>query len=273
LKLKNQDFHLGNFVAEFNQTRDLVVGAVNTIAHQVRAYRRSSPGKWLEVKKWERGGCDWESIRRIPRDWLQLQYGWKPLMSDVLGAINHLGRPQPPKLVSVKGYADDRDEVTKVYTSIDGSSTCKVKGTVQFQAWVRLYYSLQEAHVAEISSLGLVNPAEIIWEKLPYSFVVDWFTPVGGWLSSLTADAGFSFQGGSLSKMSKMGDLISAQPAYHNVPGAIRTGPGISWTGQSFVFDRTCYSDTPVPGLYFKNPLSPVHIANAIALLVTAFER
>jgi hypothetical protein len=33
-------------------------------------------------------------------------------------------------------------------------------------------------------SLGLVNPAEIAWEVVPYSFVVDWFLPIGSYISA-----------------------------------------------------------------------------------------
>lgn len=42
----------------------------------------------------------------------------------------------------------------------------------------------------QLNGLGLLNPALLWWELLPYSFVVDWFLPVGDVLTSLTAGIG-----------------------------------------------------------------------------------
>jgi hypothetical protein len=134
-----------------------------------------------------------------------------------------------------------------------------------------MYYALSDATLAEFSSLGLINPLEIVWELLPYSFVVDWFLPIGNWLSSMTADAGFTFQGGSLSCMSKVKSDGVKDVVWLNHPTAQASGATPVLTGQSFNFVRTCYASSPVPGLYFKNPLSATHIANAMALLALAF--
>jgi hypothetical protein len=38
---------------------------------------------------------------------------------------------------------------------------------------------------AILYSLGVTKPLSIIWEAIPFSFVVDWFVRVGDWLSSL----------------------------------------------------------------------------------------
>jgi hypothetical protein len=33
------------------------------------------------------------------------------------------------------------------------------------------------------SALGLMNPAKIVWNAIPFSFAVDWFVNVAGWLN------------------------------------------------------------------------------------------
>jgi hypothetical protein len=33
--------------------------------------------------------------------------------------------------------------------------------------------------------LGLLDPATVLWEIIPYSFVVDWFLPIGSYLDNL----------------------------------------------------------------------------------------
>jgi hypothetical protein len=42
------------------------------------------------------------------------------------------------------------------------------------------------------SRLGLINPASVAWELVPFSFVVDWFTGFGSYLDSFTELAGLS---------------------------------------------------------------------------------
>jgi hypothetical protein len=54
------------------------------------------------------------------------------------------------------------------------------------------YFSgrLSNPSLAQLNGTGLLNPALLYWELMPYSFVVDWFIPVGDVLASLTAGLG-----------------------------------------------------------------------------------
>lgn len=271
-KLKDQDFHLGQFLGEFEQTERMIANRIRTIANQVRRYRRGNPaGVWERIKRYHKGGCGRRYARWIPRGWLELQYGWRPLLSDIWGAINHLMKEGRDPLISVKGYAQEEDEMIQNISGLLGAS-CTLRYRVQHKCWVRLYYRLNNAGLAEVSSLGLLNPLEVIWELVPYSFVVDWVLPIGPWLGSLTADAGFSFVGGSVSRMTKNpsgGSVLRFNMG--NTPPGKTTGDPPVMEGEAFSFTRGCYPNSPVPGLYIKNPLSAEHIANATALLVQAF--
>lgn len=271
-RLKDQDIHLGNFIAEFGQTERLIGSSITRIAASVRKWRRRNPVKlWDDVKRFQRGGCGRQYARRIPASWLELQYGWRPLLSDIFGAIQHLGKPDRDPLISVKGYEKRSDQVNQSVTGLYGGS-CVLGFNVEHECWVKLHYKLNSPGLAEVSSLGLINPVEIVWELLPYSFVVDWVFPIGPWLGALTADAGFSFIGGSSSRMSRFpegGRVVSYN--WGNSPPGRTTGDLPVVEGNAFSFQRTCYTSSPVPGIYVKNPLSAVHVANAIALLVQAF--
>ena len=276
LKLKSQDIHLGNFLAEFGKTAQMFVGTATVIASGVRRFRRSNPKElWDLIKKWERGNLPREFWHCIPSGWLQLQYGWLPLMSDVFGACNALSKGDRLPLAHVKGYAEDTTIETVNFSSVDGSSNGTLQSETLHKCWVSLYYQLKNPVLAELSSLGLINPVEIVWELLPYSFVVDWFLPIGNWLSSLTADVGFTFQGGSMSTSSKQKGCEVKRIQWEDSTGGgnhvFASGGQPNLSGSAYNFVRSCYSSSPVPGLYVKNPFSPKHIANALALLVQAF--
>lgn len=269
-KLKNQDVHLGTFIAEGRRTTSMVANAARTIAGQVRRFRRDFPSLWLEVVQRQnrpnrnRRKCD------IPGKWLELQYGWTPLLSDIHGAIQHLKKGRRKPIVTVSSSVED--EVVSVQDhSMDGG----VWGYRRFKhKWVvktYLHYGLASNPLAEVSSLGLVNPAEIAWELVPYSFVIDWFLPVGNWLSALTADVGYSFLTGGQSRKVTTTPKGQFELAYMPVNGLRFSAPSLNGKAEHFV--RHCYSQSPVPGLYVKNPISGLHVANAIALLVVAFRR
>ena len=173
----------------------------------------------------------------------------------------------------VKSRSEDKRLILKSHPGRGLNCYCQTWFEVEDKVGVQLTYKLSSPVLAELSSLGLINPAEIIWELTRYSFVVDWLIPVGGWLSSLTSDVGYSFVSGSLSRTARMryqsSDVLFNPPLAPNLSVLQLSPPRWAGTRKSFV--RTCYAGSPVPGLYVKNPLSLKHAANAIALLAKAF--
>jgi len=124
-----------------------------------------------------------------------------------------------------------------------------------------------------VSQLGLVNPAEIVWEMMPYSFIADWFVPIGPWIGSLTADIGYTFKGGSYSVISRSEEQVVSFTPEDRVAGTTRytyIGAPPKMLAKLFSFKRSCYLSSPVPGLYVKSPVSALHFANATALLSLA---
>jgi len=272
-RLKDQKIHLGNFLAEGGKTLQMVGDAMSSIASSVKKFRRRNPARtWADVKRFQTGSKRF--IAKIPDNWLQLQYGWKPLMSDVYGAINEIYDKQSRGAVfRVTATAHQDDLVDRKVSSLqDANSYCRIEQQSRHKCHVSLWYKLANNQLREVSTLGLINPAEIVWECTPFSFVVDWFTPVSSWLSALTADQGFTFVSGSQSRKTTYRESLNGvffeQTPTHFVSG---DGPAITGPGGEN-FTRLCYASTPVPGLYFKNPLSVILVLNSLALLRQAFK-
>jgi hypothetical protein len=104
--------------------------------------------------------------------------------------------------------------------------------------------------------------------------VVDWFLPVGNWLSTLDADFGWDFHSGTLTKFSRGGSSsIFTRSGF--IPGDVKVDfSGDYYSAKGFSMTRTVYSSASWGGIpRFKNPLSSQHIANALSLLVQAFRR
>jgi hypothetical protein len=206
---------------------------------------------------------------QIPSQWLEIQYGWNPLMSDVMGAMLHLQHRNRFRLSTVHVTASGKSESDLILPRGGrNSSGVNLSFRIKHQASVFLTYRMSSPQLAEVSSLGLVNPIEILWEIIPYSFVVDWFLPVGPWLSSLTGDVGMSFLTGGRNLKSTV-KFVSAD--VYAPPAAAERWDPPKLGGSSGTFTRTSYATTPFPGLYVKSPLSVLHTLNGLALLAQSF--
>lgn len=266
-KLKEQDIHLGNFIGEFHKTVEMIATNARTIAKQVTNFRKRFPKDWLQVKRVQTGGLPRHRWCEIPNRWLELQYGWKPLLSDIQGGLNHLFKENKRSMPYILAKATVKDEVLTEQNVIGakyGIHTKTLWLSERF-ATVALAYRVTNPVVHELSSLGLLNPLEIVWEVTKYSFVVDWFLPIGPWMSALTGDAGLEFITGTVSKFSKLSFRGDTGVDLSGVdPHITCTGSGPVYEGFAINLDRGCLSSTPFPGLYVKNPMSALHAANAL---------
>lgn len=267
LKLKAQDIHVGEFVAEGREAIHMVSSHVREIARSVLRFRRN-PTQWMKVISTETGNLPRFRWCEIPSAWLELQYGWKPLLADIMGAANHMShrwRFNVP-YVSVDAYVKQEDEIHSS-CSLAGGADGRYRFKLTSKVWTNLVFGLKNPTVAEISALGLINPAEIVWEVLPYSFVVDWLFPIGDWISTWTAAAGYQFITGGQSMKQEVRPLSGSITSN---PQSIRVSPP-QLRGLADYFSRVCFSSTPVPGVYVKDPFTVSHVANAMSLLAQAF--
>jgi len=189
LKMKRSDVNLGVAFAERNATARLLGDTSTRIAKSFNNLKRG------RVRAAMRDLGIANSVREprgsnVPRKWLELQYGWKPLVSDVYGACEALSRsPRGNWRVTAKAQRFSSARWSKDFPDHQ-MSTCVAMA--ERGAFVRIDALPSNDLTMSLASLGVTNPLLIAWELVPYSFVVDWALPVGTWLESLDAMLGFS---------------------------------------------------------------------------------
>jgi hypothetical protein len=133
-----------------------------------------------------------ERIRDLSSLYLEFHFGWSPLMKDIHEAAEALSSPYLPHRIyatynlpwSDDYFEEGHDPSTDMYHKIE------IKRAYRQKIAMRADMSVSNPNLALASQLGLINPATIGWELVPFSFVLDWFANVGDFLSSFTDFAG-----------------------------------------------------------------------------------
>lgn len=266
---KNQKVDLGVALAEARQTAGMIGNTASRISRMVNDFRKKNPKKiWDAVK---RGG------RNIPSSYLEMSYGWSPLLQDVLGSAEALAEAMNlghRLSIVVKGAARDQSNLL-LRTEKPGLYDLVYTGSTSTRCEVVLRYDLPASLLPTLSSVGLTNPLSTIYEKVPYSFVLDWLLPVGDWLNRLDAGNYLTFYEGSRSVIARTNATSRYVRRsdfayyYNNRVNTIR--PGVL-KGHSFTrYILLKPPSVPLPEL--RSPLSLDKMAKGLSLLATAFDR
>lgn len=288
-KLKAQKINLANAFAEREQTVGLAISTLKRLTFAARSLRKGNLKGVAEALK-PKGlkKISGRHLRRIAnaakkggfhQQWLELQYGWKPLLQDVYGAVSalHAADRREEHRYAVTVIGSVKEPFADLYKVIVNSADLGVRWTESTVGAkgckVRLDYFLENPFTSTLTSLGITNPAETLWEVTPESFVVDWFLPIGQYLTCLDAATGYKFRAGTrtLWSKSKVQRFMSPKQGNPYWTQNYAFGQG---QADSMTMNRSVYSASPLPRVpSFKNPFpkhNAAHMQNAIALFGAA---
>jgi hypothetical protein len=117
--------------------------------------------------------------------WLEFQYGWKPLAQTIYDTTIELASALPHLMV-----VESTDKVVEVKQFrqawfVDALRTDIRRQESSHRARFHAQYKFPAETTQLLGKFTSLNPANILWELTPYSFVVDWFLNVGGYLRNL----------------------------------------------------------------------------------------
>lgn len=249
-KLKATSAELAVTLLQSRQSVDLFASAVRDAANFLRSIRKGRP-------------LGWYRSRDFSRHWLEYAYGWKPLAQDLYDtytATQELMSGERKLSVSGKG-------------AITGSGEFPYRTNLQSYDWEVSVVTQVRARIVNsearfLNGVGFLNPASIAWELVPWSFVLDWFIPIGQTLEAFSATSGLEFVGGCVSRQASYRLIIKERAdAYPSGSNTTLISPG-EYVEEWFSFDRDHLRDFPLPSLYADvTPLSLPRVGNALALL------
>jgi len=285
-KVRGSSFNLGNLIGESHQTVNLIATNATRIAFMLESIRHgnvtvakkallgqydgirtSLPGDSSSVMKSflknhvlsPKRAVNQMKIADVSNAVLEFQYGWRPLLSDVYDSTNTLAKHMAlPFRNTYKVRRAHRVNDVVDWNGLKWQRSSKI--SVQIKVVIASTPSLS-------SLLHLNDPVSVAWEVTPFSFVADWFLPIGEWLSAANFIDRFDI--GSILRSEKTETVVlfsSASP-----PLIVEGTPFVQ--GKSLIrrFQNLGnYADIPLPRIKsLKQALSPEHALNAIALLTS----
>lgn len=217
--------------------------------------------------------------------WLEYRYGWTPLIHDIVNGLkavnaqllrNDLTKFPFERVVKRKG-SDAEQVVTHPPLSHSGGTwtiSTRTQHIVQVKAYAKYQVVAEAGIMNRLNDFGAFDVPLALWEVVPYSFVVDWFVPIGTWLAALTPKVGVKIVDSGIS-VKTVKSVSRTVIGY--VPDAV--GPG-QWPyppiplGSSDTFTATSKTrelGLPIP--WFPQPrvkLNLKRLTDAAALLIAA---
>lgn len=299
-KLKDSNVNFAQFFAEAEQTVSLlgntakslasalrktkkgnIVGALKALGFgkNNRVRRRAAAAVKRDAKKIAQslgsefiGSNPPAGVQKAASNWLAMQFGWLPLLSDLQGSAKLLAdrATQDPKRTrfSVRAVVKrgvEGQSKTSYVSHVYSDTVCRGN----YGAFVRLDYFFSNAALASVNADGLTNPASLAWEVTPFSFLSDYVINIGGYLENLDSSFGKEFVGGSVTRFqnwtSRLVETYDYQTAVTGSASRIVSYKRVTRAVYGSFPDATMHA------LQVRNPLkSAKRIANSCAILVQA---
>lgn len=177
-KVKGHELNLGVSLAEVDKLAGTILGTVKTLVFGLEDLAKGNFARFARrfgASPPTRDVVRALRLRDISGRFLEMRYAWTPAIQDAFEAAKAFEALSdgPRKATFHKSYRVGRQRKYNTNYCIGIPQAITISKSYVFEM-----YEEMDA----FRSMGLTNPATILWERLPWSFVVDWFIPVGNYL-------------------------------------------------------------------------------------------
>jgi len=282
-KISNASVNLANALAERTQTAGMLSNRLSHLAYAAMLVKRGQFKQAADALKTHNplSRNAKNTSQNLANYWLEYQYGWRPLLSDIYGSVEAL-KSAHEGLHPLEFSASATVRLYKPSIRLGTGSSPSAGRVWDWVAFAvaseeRVRYVVQVVEppqvLSAIASLGFTNPASVAWEILPYSFVIDWILPIGPWLEQMEYARGLTFHRGTKSKLQKMlGQSRGIFRITNPQPGISGSASKIAGTFNFYTKSRTPLGGFPYMDFPSLQPKLGVERAlSAISLLTQIF--
>jgi hypothetical protein len=279
----NADLALGETIGEYRETIKMLRNPLKElrtflVSDRMRNWRLLKALASKDKRQVHRllGRTGLASAKTMTNTWLELRYGFRPLVGlvqDVIEKVNDVRRGvyDPDKIRSSKSsyLFTETHKVDKGYPL----GSIYIRGPVTVEDKIKVNASIQyrqDRDQSFLDQLGLTPRflPEVAWELTRLSFVVDWLFDIGAWLGSLRCSPGVEILGntvGVLINRTVTAEGFAGRYNYYKVPWKPVGG---SMKLETFQYIRRCHVDMELlPHFTWGRTLDLYKAVDAVSLI------
>lgn len=248
------------------------VGMVTRPARALQSSASRFISRLRRLRIRETSGSNWARV--VADSWLELNFGWKPLLSDVRDGALALARTATRDALSRQQFRSHGSHEHIVSTptvmrnpSLDPFNTLFYKGMrIQKQTMEIILYGVwttnlsnpevlhsSASRLASLSGLNWEDVPAQAWELIPWSFVVDYFSNVGDCIEAAANTEGGPKWVCEVQKLSSE----QTENLYLDVPSLQTNLGGLYWHSSDTGYSSYTSYQTISRGLFNMNFFSP----------------
>lgn len=255
---------LSTTLIEGRQALDMIY---NRSTQMTTAFRNLARGRFraflqdLHIKKAlpKHHGMRWNNPKDASGLWLEYHFGWSPLLADISTAVGVL--QDTPLLWRQRFRTVGNADFDMYYRQAGRGPRVTASGPCKVRCLYQLVAEIKNPNYNLAKQLGFTNPGAIIWESVPFSWLIDWFYPVGNFLASAN-----DFYGIHLDR------AFSTRYYEAKTSHRMTTGPSSTFNLEYIRVKRTLGTLGYHPQFVTKR-LSFTRAATAVAVLIQVFKR
>lgn len=264
-KLLAPDVNYGLILAEAKETLDLFTSPARFLLKNLPKLKRP--------RVLPKGGFFQNAVTYASNAWLQYRYAISPTMSDITDiCVKTTEVINPPKKFHRRGGGVEIPGTYSRTSKVVGflGAYFEVTTSVGFDSRYvsHVFYQITDGAASERNRLGygLSQIPSLIWEKVPFSFVVDWVVDVGSWLNAVTPTPEYRRLGQTLSLIctSYGGTVVTMGSIYPDMKAASPCASSYVWS--EHFYDRAINPTLPALPPVNANILNFVRSVDAASL-------
>lgn len=251
---------LGVTIAEWRSSLSMISNRSTQLITALNAIRKKDFGSLMESlnlsrtdKRGKRVWRDRNPATAAPGQLLEFHFGWVPMVEDVRAACKVLS--STPESVKIFGSSSRELE------SSDGSLLNELPNFVRYEHKIRRRVVLageiriDNPNLDLANRMGLVNPMQLAWDLIPYSFLLNQFVGVSQYLERFTSSVGRTLVNGSQSEKIDWNSTRESR-AFHYNWGYLQDSTTWKESGTAFVRQPVSSFSRPTILPQFKLPVS-----------------
>lgn len=183
-KVRKGSASMGVTLASWRQSRSMITTRSRKLATDLEDAFSRLKGDKARLTKLRRRSEDKEILAD---DVLEFEFGWKPLFEDLHSALFTVCKDGiPPNWVTGRGVSTQ--VLTQDWSTSLQADITKVNARLTTTYGAKV--SITNPNLWLLNRMGLINPATVIWDLIPWSFVVNMFLNVNTMINSVTNEVG-----------------------------------------------------------------------------------